>query len=80
MYIRGYILFRRRGRGAMARAPDCLASHTCVPVPNPAVNMWGFFILLAASLDTATTSGIASLAEEDGIFRQVALFLPSQCD
>ena len=32
----------RRGRGAMARASDCLASHACVPVSNPAVPMWGF--------------------------------------
>ena len=26
-----------RGRGAMARAPDCLASHACAPVSNRAV-------------------------------------------
>ena len=25
------IQHERRGRGAMARAPDCLASHACVP-------------------------------------------------
>ena len=31
-----------RGRGAMARAPDCLASHASVPVSNPAVPVWGF--------------------------------------
>ena len=31
----------RRGRGAMARSPDCLASHACVLVPNPAVHVWG---------------------------------------
>ena len=33
-------LIERRGRVAMDRAPDCLASHACVPVLNPAV--WGF--------------------------------------
>ena len=33
---------QRRGRGAMARAPDCLASHACVPVSNSAVPVWGF--------------------------------------
>ena len=26
----------------MARAPDCLTSHACVPGSNPAVPMWGF--------------------------------------
>ena len=31
-----------RGHGAMARAPDCLASHACVPGLYPAVLMWGF--------------------------------------
>ena len=36
------ILAKRRGRGTMARAPDCLASHACVPVSNPADPMWGF--------------------------------------
>ena len=32
----------RRGRAAMARAPDCLASHACVPGSNPAVPVCGF--------------------------------------
>ena len=26
----------------MARAPDCLASHACVPDSNPAIPVWGF--------------------------------------
>ena len=26
----------------MARAPDCLAGHACVPVLNPAFPVWGF--------------------------------------
>ena len=30
----------KRGRGAMAGAPDCLASHACVPGSNPAVPVW----------------------------------------
>ena len=36
------IVTERRGRGAMARAPDDLVSHVCVPVSNPAVPVWGF--------------------------------------
>ena len=32
----------KRGRDAMIRAPDCLASHVCIPVSNPAVLVWGF--------------------------------------
>ena len=35
-------LDKTRGRGAMARAPDCLASHVRVPRSNPAVPMSGF--------------------------------------
>ena len=26
----------------MARAPDCIASHACLPGSNPAVPLWGF--------------------------------------
>ena len=33
---------QRSGRGAMARAPDCLASHACVQGSIPAVRVWGF--------------------------------------
>ena len=35
-------LYSWRERDAMARAPDCLANHTCVPGSSPAVSVWGF--------------------------------------
>ena len=36
-------LGKRRGRAQwLHRAPDCLASHACVPVSNPIVPVWGF--------------------------------------
>ena len=34
--------WKRRGRGAMARAPDFLASYACVPGSSHARPMWGF--------------------------------------
>ena len=49
-----YHVTQRMGRGAMVRAPDCLASRACVLVSNPVVPMWGI--------------------------REIALFLPFQCD
>ena len=33
----------------MARAPDCLASHACVPGSNPAVLTWGFQLNIIVS-------------------------------
>ena len=34
--------FERRGRGAMGRTPDCLASNASVPDSIPADHVWGF--------------------------------------
>ena len=59
-----YYFFERRGRGAMARAPDCLAaSHVCVPVSNPAVTVWGFqfSILNVTTGDDHVNSGLVEL-------------------
>ena len=38
-----YSILCGMGRGAMARAPDCLASHACVPGSIPAVPVPVFF-------------------------------------
>ena len=37
-----YHTIKRRGRGAMVRAPDCLASHAYVPGSNPTDPVWVF--------------------------------------